>query len=517
VVIPPRAEYFTMKENQRMKSLLVALAILSVSTFAYAANPVSVGGVGADFSTIQAAIDSWCVGGANAAETPPFVINVDPAAGPYDEHIDLDDASVGHGNIVGDLVIQSSVPGTYVVLKLQASTTPAHTSGIQMFQSTANITWDGFLFTPSMTAPVMTDYYMRYDENATSAMNTLTVRNCLFTERDGAGNPLVTTRQQIYSLGAPSGWPTEGHMDGRHIHFWPDPGELASLVVDNCAFYGAWSYTIYARMDSNDETVTINNCCFGASDYHQLYIRSNTGVTNAVATVTGTDQTEGLDNCTVFLQQLTGDSHQLYYGFGQDVSQMNVSKCVFHVFGPDRAGAGTATRNISGTGTWITNISDCIISNAGTGVNVVEAAPAGSTQNWERITFDSSGTGSVFFLVAGGGAIVCRDVIFSGVGTVWDGTAQTGGIDVDYCAYVESGPDAITARGTIQTDGSNIVTADPQYAGKNPMIPDFFDVLNSAYEGQGTAGSDLVGGADFAGGPPPTPSTSVESGWEIYR
>jgi len=492
--------------------LFLAILLLLVS-LSFAKNPVTVG-PGGDFANIQPAIASWCTGGANASETPPFIINVNPAGSPYVERLTLDNLEIGNGNIVGDLIIQTAIPGTYPYVALQQGltvVTAVTTSGCKIFQADKNVTIDGLLFMPSLTAPTMSGYWFWVDENAASGFDTMTFKNCLFTQIDSGGNPIVTSRAAAYTAGTPAVPPIS---TARMLHFYPDNGELKHLVVDNCTFYGAQEYSIVAYLSSNDDTVTIRNCCiaWGLSGY-QVRLYGTTGVTTgATATITGTDQTEGPDNCTVFIQQWSGDNHSLLLSTGNNFCTLNLEKTIFSVLGPDLGAAGSNTRNISGTSSWITNISDCIVYNEGDGACVVEGA--NSPQSWNRLTLHSSGIGVIFYLVAGTSSIACRDCIFSGVGTVWDGTLQTGGIDVDYCAYVENGPDAITLRSTttpFQTDGSNIVTADPMYLNRNFTSAQFMDVTNTEYEAKGTAGSDLAGGADYA------PPTRVYYSWSLYE
>ena len=82
-----------------MKRIVVFALCATIVPMAMALNPVTVDGTGAgDFLTIQDAVESWCTGGANAAETPPFVIDVVAAAGPYDEALTLNSADTASGS-----------------------------------------------------------------------------------------------------------------------------------------------------------------------------------------------------------------------------------------------------------------------------------------------------------------------------------------------------------------------------------------------------------------------------------
>ncbi|MBE7558079.1 hypothetical protein HS125_03675 [bacterium] len=84
-------------------------------------------------------------------------------------------------------------------------------------------------------------------------------------------------------------------------------------------------------------------------------------------------------------------------------------------------------------------------------------------------------------------------------------TTLTSPITVHHSGLVQQG---VYALGTSVIDvnnpsivvlGSNVVTADPVFAGVTPGLPDFLDVRSTAYGGQGTGGSNLSGRWDYIG------------------
>ncbi len=475
-----------------MRKLFV-LALMLLTVVAFGANPVVVddGGTG-DFTTIQAAINSWCPGGANAGETAPFVINILAGSGPYDEALCLDDIdSTTRGDIVGDLTIQSS-DGSLIQVALQAG---YQDDGLCILQNEHDVTIKDLVLYPSLNNPLI-DEIVRVDENDTnSTFNTITFENCIITEIDTAGSPLVATMAE-----AATATPTDTVGTNRtgsypyNFMWWGDAGEAQNLVMTNCAvFCNPYSYMVRLCSDGQDgENCTLTNCIARGGGYCNIRASSNYASTFIF---TGTDQTQGWQNCMYVTDPLAG--HGYYLSSGVTGAHAQVEKSVIK----------TEDRGVSGSGTFDMDIADCII--VCTAPGIVDGPANAST--WTNLTIDSPG--GIYFGVTGTGSITARNCIFSGTGsTGFTGAVPSGGIDVDYCAYVESGADAITDRGSIQTDGSNIVTADPGYASRNPESEYFMDVSNIAdYQGAGTSGSDLVGGANLF------VVTAVRQNWSVYE
>lgn len=467
------------------KALLVMTAIAASSSMAFAANPVTVGASG-DYATISLAIASFSSTGANAGETPPLVINIDPTA-TYDEALDLNDGNVGTGDIVGDLVIQSATPGTLVPVALQMAGT---NDAIELHQSTASVTFKDLLIYPSLTNP-FTDEFFKLDKN-TSADDAVEVThsiiNCVVTEIDAGGVPLVTDK--LSCLAAPPATVGSGRSGfAYYAQVWGEPGEAISLNIDNSGLYGnIASIGLRLVSDAVTDTFTVNNSIVAATGNASIRIGSGSQVVTVA--LTGTDQTAGPDSATV-LALPGGDNHCIWLSGSQAGSTLNIDGVIMV------DGAGGISRGLSGSASVDVTIANTIITTPGP--NIVDGPENAST--YSNVTFHSLEDTNALFLVAGVGSIAMNDVIFSGVGTKLAGATPTGGLSVDYAAFVESGANAITARddGSITvTYGSNIINDDPLYASFDATSADFMDVTAAAYAAAGTAGAPLAGGANFA-------------------
>ena len=500
------------------KFFLLLLVLIFVPIIVFATNPVLVdsGGTG-DFLTVQAAINSWCTGGANVAETPPFTINIKAGSGPYDEALSLNDGNATYrGDIVGDLIMKSDTPGTKIIIKLQrgpdAPVATVGDDGLWIYQNVYNVTFTDLLFCPSQTtntlngwaAALITDDMVKIDENSTNAIsNWISFYDCVLTDITTGGAPMVTSKSDPQVLLLP---PTRGSgmlsaNTADLLKHWGDVGEFLNLRCDNCLFYGGISYNCQAATDgAAGEQLIFNNCINAYAGYANYNVR---GTMAGICTFSGTDNDDYL-NCNFSLNPQAG-GHCIYANPTATLNGawlLNISNSILY------SDATATSRGISaGSGSGIT-CSDTIIYTPI--YNVVNVAH--NAETWNRVTFHTTTASAAFYYAAvGTGSTTCRDCIFSGAGTKFTQAGPSGGISVDYCAYVEAGPDIITARGTIQTDGSNIVTSDPGYVTKNVISEFFMDVANVDYQGKGTSGSDLTGGADFY------VPTAVHYSWSLYE
>lgn len=485
-----------------MKRLFLILAVVALCGVTSATNPVLVdsGGSG-QFTTIQAAINSWCVGGTNAGETAPFVVKLKAGSGPYDEQITLDSSLVGQGNIVGDIVIESDTPGTLVVVKLRKSLSTAtgdDDDGLLIKQNDHDVTFRDILFTRSLTDPVFTDELVRFDEpSANTNMNVISLFNCVLTLSDAAGNPLCTDKAG--ALVAPAAYGGATMIAGaRLFQAYNDAGESYQAVVDNCVFYGGTSTNVTMRtLGTGAESISINNSLSSYAGYSCWEIGSTTNA-SLVVTVTGTDQKAGPLNCTAGINPSANGHCFTIINVAGMVA--NFSKVVASAAIP----ASTTSRGISGGASDLT-LTDVIIN--GPYYGVVDTTNNAAT--WTRVTINT-GNAAYYGAAAAPGSLTIRDSIISGAGTKFALNMPAGGINIDYSALPTSGPYAITAvgGGASVTQGANMVTDDPMYASTDGTIASFMDVTNSAYAGKGTAGANLSGGADYV--------TANVSEWRSY-
>ncbi len=490
-------------KNARVIFSLAAAGTFAVST-AYAANPVTVPG---DFATIQGAIDSWCTGGSNAGETAPFVINVDPASGPYTESMTLNDANTGaapNGDIVGDIVIQSSVPGTLVDLRLNQGADSAAVpdgagarDGIWIYQNVHDVTFTDFIFSPAL-ASTIDDDLVKIDKNSNSAANTHTFNNCVFTDvTDGVGGPMVTSRAGAFvSPGANVGKLTDADT---LVKFFGDNAEYMIANFNRCVFasadcVGLQMGTIATAGGTYE--INVDECVFGyvglAAGTRPAILCNGNGAQLKTLNITGSDVDAGTDFATVFYETAY---HSVFAStHNADGHAISIDNTIIH-------STVSGARGYSGDNRTALDMQDVIISTVGPNV-VFSGAPA-SVNTWDRVTFHVSGAGTNAILTTSGqGSASTTNVsnaIFSGLGTKLS-TLAAGIIpvvNIDYAGFPTAGPDAIGAVGAPAgfTVGANIVNDDPQYASKTATLATYFDVQNPTYLSAGTAGSHLGGGA----------------------
>jgi hypothetical protein len=373
-------------------------------------------------------------------------------------------------------------------------------------QSVHDVTISDLIIYPSLSGTVVTDDLVRLDENDTNVtFNTITFENCIITEIDTAGAPLVTTMTNAATDVVPV---TVGSSRSGYAYlfqWWGDTGESQHVAVTDCAvFCNPQSYMIRLAGDGADgETCTWTDCITRGGGYCNIRGSASNAT---VYTFTGTDQTEGWQNCFYNTDPISG--HGVYFSASSGGGSGLIEKMIIR----------TTDRAISGNAGLDMDLADCIMEY--TAPAVVDGPANAST--WTRCTFDGQDAGVVYYGVGGAGSITVRDCIFSNNVGGFDptGTMPAGGIDVDYCALVSSGPDANSGDPltdwavTGVTIGANCIDADPLYLGKNPELSTHYDVDNGSaapagYLGAGTGASNLAGGADFVGG-----STVID--WSVY-
>lgn len=512
------------------KALLLAALVLTVipawAEFTVTVDPANVDPGAGIYGTVRGAINSFCPGGGNAAETPPFIIEI--VAGTYkDDFVSLDQTKGGVGNVVGDIVIKAK-PGEQVILSVQ----PSSTRGcFEIVQDVHNVTLQDLIICPGSDAVsnyvVQSVLYVN-ETAANTTTNTLTVENCVITESDPDGDPLITSKTAAVTAGYPTDRGTKRSVSCRMFRKASLVGGTMDVVFTNCTLYGARGYGSEMNMNNAGESITFTNCLTAWSGLsgHRMFTGTN-GRTGAL-TFTGTDQTAGPLNCNAILGfgviQPVGDS----FG-GEGISlelatePMNVlveKSIIWSDYANSKAKGIQDYEGVIGSTTGFSSkalltVRDTIIGVAGSGLVIGPDSAA----TIERVTLDSTllsnpTAAGILFGSDAAGSLTVSDCIFSGIGQKIKGTLPTGGCSVDDCGFVEAGDDAITSRDEGQgvSYGSNIVTADPRYASKDAGDPFFMDVRGSEYAGAASDGSDLAGGANFI-----APSTSVAGGWELYR
>lgn len=492
------------------KVSLIFLAMLLLTSIAVAKNPVLVGPTG-DYPTIEDAIDSWCEGGENTAEIPPFVIEIDPA-GSYDESLTLNDAWTS-GAIVGDLEMKSSVAGTPAIIKLQTGISGG-SDGLHVYQSRFDITFTDLLFCPSLTNPV-TDDFVKIDENSTTTpttANRIEFIDCIFTDVDAAGDPAVLSKADIIAMDYPSSLTafTSGSSFAAGdmlMKWWGDAGENLSGKIENCGFFIKTGYCARVNLDgSAGESFEIKDTVFATgADWHAA-LQAAMGVAGQTFTITGSlDPCAGdLDKCTAIL---SAGWHAIWAG-GPSGASLTIDNVL--VDNEDVFGSGSPCRVIS-HGSADLYVEDCILNTRGSTQFLLDYPTNTSVPDtFKRTTLHREDAAPGAWLYTGSlpdpGGIQFIDCVFSGNGhNDWTGADPGQGVELINCVVATTGADAVTTLGTTAkyTDCKFI---DPMYASKDRTVEGYMDPTNTELVLAGTdlisgtyGGISLGGGGDYSG------------------
>lgn len=482
-------------------------------------NQITANGVGGTVTTtdtIQAAITGFNVGGPLAAYAP-LMIAVDPTF-TFDEAISLNDGIGFNGNLAGDLLIKSLVPGTKAHIKLRKG--PSSADAIWIAQDIENIMFKDLILYPSLQAPLYTGTgaMIRMDQNAAEpVLNWVELYNVVQTDILVGGAPMVTDKASCIALTAAGAPPASGSTLGNgahHISHYTDANESMCLLVDNCVSYASkgFGYRAY-QYGVAGESLIVNNCivswtcpALAPGSYAAIRMASApTGITGLLkyATITGDDAGAGPDKCTALLQP---NYHAFYNSCTTEKYIQKFTNVMVYATRP----TGTAARGIStSSGCSTPMISDCIFKTT-PGIPVVAqfvGATAGSAPYlWERNTYATS-TNAILSTAVGTQwpalqSVTLRDSIFSGAGTKLAIGTNASAIYAENCAFVTEGPDAIGDVGVFTTNTNSIGWA-PIYKDNSDTSytkASFMDIQNYGYKGKATAAANLAGGADWIGG-----------------
>ncbi|MBN1478582.1 hypothetical protein JXA47_17650 [Candidatus Sumerlaeota bacterium] len=498
----------------RIIALALCALVVPMATAAVSSVTVNSGG-GADFATIQAAIASFSSTGANAAATPPFTITIQTPSGPYDEALDLNDANVGSGDIVGDLTIQTDTPGTKVVVKLQVGNAD---DGFYIYQSTANVTLIDLVFCPSLTNPFADDM-VKVDENGANAtMNVVTFQGCVFTEIDGAGNPLVTSRATaIAALPTANGFVYGSGLASGDVYLkcWGDAGESNQYVLDDCVFFTAGHAARLHNDGSAGESITVTDT-FSYTDLTwnaALEVDNSLGGTVTIGGTGNLDDGIAAGGSTALI---SSGWHALWSSStgGTGVASVELDEVMCYGSNPDTA--NHARGYSGGGGSPLVSAQDsifvsdfiCILdqfNNATTLDRCTLHQVLSPEAYWTMAVWPTTNTLiDEAALGVGSGSVVATDCVFSGADSVLlsAGAGPAGGFTIANSAIVQSGPWAL-ADVVGYTDGGGNIVNNPIYVeAVDPTSASYLDVDNPAYAGVGSGGSNLAGGGTYIGSIP---------------
>lgn len=477
-------------------------------------NPVIVDAAGGgDYLTVNEAIASWCAGGENASgtapftATAPFVIKVRPSTGPYDEALILAETVPGKGDIVGDIVIESEVPGTPAVLKLKNhpdAVTAGNNDGFFIQQSTHDVTFRDLVFTYSISDTAVTplDELVLIEEGgANSDMNLFSFYNCIFTEVGTDGEPMIMNKSSAFNAPPARGGPTRA-VGARMFQYDNAPDQSSQVIVDNCVFYAGSSSNFLARNDgAGAEFVKIHNSISTWAGYNAFEVGGANP--NARVEITGEDHTGGLMGGTVAFNPLAAGHGILITGTAAG-HQTEVSNTILYSQGTASTPAGAAgSRGISGGNSTLT-LRDSLIYVP----NWAIVDTSHSDMLIENTTIVTP-TNAVYYTgTATGGKLTIRDSILAGAGTKIS-AAPPGGVEIFNSAFPTAGAHAIGAIGGGTPTTTGLIQADPMFISTDATLATFLDVDNAAYATAASDNGPLSGGADYVG-------SSDVSDWSVY-
>ena len=495
-----------------MKKCIVLFAMFML--FGSMALAITVGPTG-DYATIEDAISSICPGGANAGGTPPFVIEIDPTVA-YEESLTLNDGDTS-GAIVGDLVMKSATPGTKAVIKLKEGISGGG-DGIQIYQSVYNVDFTDILFCPSITGWAYYDDMIKIDENTTSASiaNTIEFYDCIFSDVDAAGDPMVISKQDIIDMDYPSS--ITAYVSGSGLSsgdmllkWWGDSGENISGKLINCGFFCRGGYNARIVLDgTSGETFEIKDCLFaGGTDDNAAFESSPNKVGSSVLIHGTTDPCAGnLDKCTAILSSGEhGIKCDYYTVAGANIDIKNVLIDIDDIWGTN-----DACPIYGGNGDIY--VEDVIINVRTNPYDIVDYPTNVTTpETFKRMTLHLEGA-STPWLYTGSlpdpGGFEFIDCVFSGnaMGAYTSPGPPAQGVKVINSVIATSGADAITTMGVV-AEFINCKLIDPAYVSKDRKVEGYMDPTDSSLLFAGLdhidnafgQGVSLGGGGDYSGGP----------------
>ncbi|MFB3896492.1 MAG: hypothetical protein ACE14V_09345 [bacterium] len=548
-----------------MKRICVFFCMLLLATgIVYATNPVLVDSAGSgNFTTVQAAIDSWCAGGTNAGETPPFVINIKAGSGPYDEMMDLNDVVTFTRQSTTSIAVDTiqviygpiSTVSTYSIWTNASGLGYDFSTGASIIQPNTIVLTNVL---PSSPIPVWVTY------SKSSIVGALEIKS------DTPGTRVIFKLRRDWLGASP-------YDDGLTIHQSNYDITFRDIII--CPSLYSQVTDDLVKVDenyanNNFNTISFYNCIFTEikTDGSPM-VTSREEAAGPPTTARGSAMGPGSDGDDLLkCWNDAGESYKImlkdcifYYSpsynaqlclDGQGGEIATVDNCVSSYAGycdyivrgyyanQTVIFKGNSIKNGITDGNWILNplggghgiyvngainpfildisstviSSDTTASSRGISCNTATTlilkdsiiqAPnyllvGFHTMNIQRCTLHNTTPSSCFYSAGGYSNATIRDCIITGPGTKFTGTAPTGGISVDYCGLPQYGTYTIGARGTIATFGANNVIYDPMYLSAGTTLSvvtstSFMDIRNGIPAIYGYKGAG-TGATDLSGG-----------------
>ncbi len=430
-------------------------------------------GSGGDFATLTLAIESFLPGGSNESNTATNVINCLDAS--YDELLPL-------------ITVQLTINGT---------------TGRSTILGQQNANLDGFTLDPPASETIeLNDLILLPSTTGTptddlvdiigGTGSQVTFNRCVISSNfsgaplslDGVTAPTATPDAQVGDNGINiSAAASEATVDLNETVVTLACGPVTAVTPDNILMTGAGKNTLNINAGSvlsygqyrNIQANNVDDLNILGTDSQPVYLIGVDG-THIAHYLASTGATV-IDNCIM----------------AEGVAANR----------PDDA-AGLDVQDAPERPTTITN--SLIINNDGPGILVQNAYNNTLVISNVTIAHNARGTGvndtaQIILTDLGGSANVSiTDTIIAGGKTGIE--MGTGTIDVSYSALVLQGPDTLaapfTTGGTVNQTA--VISLNPVFQETTDLFSsDLYDVHAATYGGQGSAGSDLAGGADYIG------------------
>jgi hypothetical protein len=491
------------------KYLTLAMIFLVVPVVGVWAQTVTAGS-GGTFATLTLAINSFRVGGVNASDPAPNVINCLDAS--YDEPLPLIDVQ---------LTINGKAPRSTVLM--QQSTEGDANDGLEIsLPAATQLDLNNLILLPSVTTPPGDDLIDIQGLDGSICNFT----NCIISA-NYAGAPASTD-----GITAPVGTATARCADnGINISKTATTGMTINLsgtiVVDAAGPEGGTPDNILLTA-ANPKTLNIIDGSI-ISYATRLNIQTNGGTLNVTGThdvpiliieaqnagVTDADYGDGLGiwSTNVGSVNLTYCIIADNVSDGLNIHQGEKTVTMNHVIVANNGRYGINILDIDAVGYHSTVTAEDVTVSGNQGVSVVPSpTPPAPGFSADQVVLTANLLNPSSFT----GCIVANGDNGFSIGA----TSTANAIN---SAIVLAGPDALTAKktGTGTLNETNVITDDPQFIETtNFLSPSYFDVYNVVYS-TAKGGSPLPGGADYAGviiTPTPTPLgfADVKGNWSVY-
>ena len=489
---------------------------------------LTVASSGGDFTTIRSAIDSYCKGAANAGAVKPLVISIDPAGGPYDEAISLDQIDSGTGDIAGDLVLKSIGSGK-AIIQFQEGNVPGD-DGLPIHQDVASVIFKNLVLCPSPNNPFNDDLLDILENSDNSIENWVEFYGCIITEIDDGGNPMITSAAN--ALDEPGTYGSD-RQDGDTLFRFGTTGthHSRSLFMDQSVIYGSQHLNYMYMGGTTNSQIRLHNTIISQSRVAGIFCKNEDSTHQLI--ITGDDQTEGiLTGDTINCSAIYEFNRRLFYDYAAGIHTRNTEAKLILVVKNAIIRTTQDNAQSRGISSWPTNdkppsplghftnlykIHDVLIDVPGFGIADDISNDPDTPLDLRRVTIISPERG-IFLTDDCTNTVNITDCIFAdcSMAAVQKSTTPTTNVVMNNCGLPNTGTHAIAAAATgeVNLTNNSPVTADPRFRSINVLSANYLDVAAGQYRGAASDGADLVGGADYVGDIP----TGIETeGWEYYR